>query len=122
MEDSLASVQASVDKIWQYLQQHSGPSLRPNSELLATGIRQTVGVNLGDEREHDLDTADFPPLHPTQTDTNKSAPIMVVRKFRPSMRRLYEDPARDIITQQILKEDIAEKLVAEYAPMMDMLQ
>ncbi|RKU46345.1 hypothetical protein DL546_008695 [Coniochaeta pulveracea] len=39
---------------------------------------------------------------------------MVVRKFRPSMRRLYEDPARDIITQQILNEDFAEKLVAQF--------
>lgn len=35
------------------------------------------------------------------------------------MRRLYEDPARDIITQQILNEDFAEKLVAQYAPHAD---
>ncbi|KIX01628.1 uncharacterized protein Z518_09354 [Rhinocladiella mackenziei CBS 650.93] len=39
---------------------------------------------------------------------------MVVRKFRSSTRRLYKDPGRDIISQQILSEDVAEKLVSEF--------
>ncbi|EXJ87151.1 hypothetical protein A1O3_04110 [Capronia epimyces CBS 606.96] len=39
---------------------------------------------------------------------------MIVRKFRPSTRRLYKDPGRDIINQRILSEDVAEKLVTEF--------
>ncbi|KAK5457218.1 hypothetical protein LTS15_004999 [Exophiala xenobiotica] len=57
---------------------------------------------------------DFPPLARVQDDLNKSAPILMVRKYRSSTRRLYKEDGRDIITKQILSEDIAHRLFSKF--------
>lgn len=57
---------------------------------------------------------DFPPLARVQNDLNESAPILMVRQYRSSTRRLYKEPGKDIITKQILSEDIANRLFSKY--------
>ncbi|KAK5273625.1 hypothetical protein LTR96_000225 [Exophiala xenobiotica] len=57
---------------------------------------------------------DFPPLARVQDDLNKSAPILMVRKYRSSTRRLYNEEGRDIITKQILSEEIAHRLFSKF--------
>ncbi|KIW50201.1 hypothetical protein, variant [Exophiala xenobiotica] len=57
---------------------------------------------------------DFPPLARVQNGLNESAPILMVRQYRSSTRRLYKEPGKDIITKQILSEDIANRLFSKF--------
>lgn len=56
---------------------------------------------------------ELPHLLSLRTEATESAPIMMVRKFRPDNRRLYRNREDDIIDKQILSEDIATSLVSE---------
>ncbi|EXJ83324.1 hypothetical protein A1O1_06945 [Capronia coronata CBS 617.96] len=103
----------SVDKIWQFLQRSRNQSLDASDGQSETSFDQSAGSCFPRSREQ-LESLDYPPLPTTQDGIIKSAPIMIVRKFRSSTRRLYKDPGRDIINQHILSEDVAIKLVAEF--------
>lgn len=112
VENSLASLKESVDKILTFLQQN-GSSSHP-SRIFAAGEHNSIGQGGStSQTEQQLEQSDFPPLHQIQDDVHKSAPIMIVRKFRPSTRRLYDSPKRDIIEEGILTEDVAERLASE---------
>ena len=114
VENSLASVKESVDKIWMFLQQDGNRLLNlANGPLIHDADRSMEKIS-GHRQIQQSESAEFPPLHPAQGDLNKSAPIMIVRKFRSSARRLYENPGEDIVSKGILNEDVAERLVSEY--------
>jgi hypothetical protein len=57
---------------------------------------------------------EFPHVLPLHTENTKSAPIMMVRKFRSKARRLYKDGVSDVVDKGVLGEDMANSLVSEY--------
>ncbi|KAI0004395.1 hypothetical protein F4779DRAFT_74157 [Xylariaceae sp. FL0662B] len=114
LESSLASVKESVDKIWLHLQQDAGRLSQPLDGASLKDPNQIVDRGAKRHREQHLENPGS--SFPLQADNEveKSAPIMVVRKFRPSKRRLYNYPGRDIISQGIINASVAEKLVSEF--------
>ncbi|KAH8897303.1 hypothetical protein GQ53DRAFT_803321 [Thozetella sp. PMI_491] len=106
-----ASVQNSVDQILRMLQQSAGRLLPLQDSFPGNNKPQIPESGSGRIQEESFEAAEFPPLYQAQDDVHKSAPIMVVRL---SNRRLYEDAQRDIVSQGILNEVVAEKLVAEF--------
>lgn len=113
MERSIAETKHSVDKILSLLQEHIQGSAGPSIGSYSQSVRHyTEGGPSNFEGRSE--TPDFPPLTRVQDDLNKSAPIMIVRQYRSSMRRLYKEPGRDVITQRILSEDLAQELISKY--------
>jgi hypothetical protein len=112
LEFSVAETKHSVDKILNFLQEHIEGSPKPLNFFGQNEGRQTG--NGPPVSEDPSNMPDFPPLARVQDDLNKSAPILMVRKYRSSTRRLYKEEGRDIIAKQILSEDIAHRLFSKY--------
>lgn len=113
VEGSIASIKESVDKIWMFLQHNRDGTSSPADATSTRNVDHSRGDTSGQSQAQQYESSEFPPLHPAQGDINKSAPIMIVRKFRSSARRLYEDPENDLVSKGILSEAVAERLVSE---------
>jgi hypothetical protein len=97
----------------KFLQEHIEGSPKPLNNFFGQNADRQTG-NGPPVSEDPSNMPDFPPLARVQDDLNKSAPILMVRKYRSSTRRLYKEEGRDIITKQILSEEIAHRLFSKY--------
>ncbi|OTA98055.1 hypothetical protein M426DRAFT_126782 [Hypoxylon sp. CI-4A] len=105
IESSLASVKESVDKISLFLQQNA---VRTSYPLDGSSLGNTNQSPITELRSHHEQRVK------TSNEAGRSAPIMMVRKFRSSQRRLYKDVGRDIVSQGIFDESVANKMVLEF--------
>lgn len=104
-------MKSTVDKIWSMMQANQ-----------ATGHQKGPGTEVNDFISNDrlhfnrdrLEDLEFPHISEAQNDGDKTAPIIIVRKFRSAKRRLYKYSGRDIVESKIVPEDVADKLVFEY--------
>ncbi|OQU95796.1 hypothetical protein CLAIMM_01964 [Cladophialophora immunda] len=104
LESSVTETKRSVETILSFLQEH----FKDPSELLS---RSSSGQNAHKPARNDPECA---PLTGVQDNLNKSGPILMVRQYRSSMRRLYKEADRDIITQQILPQEVTERLLSNF--------
>jgi hypothetical protein len=111
IEDSLDEMKRTLASMCSFMQDlHS----RSTGNIVRTkGLSFNTHFNSPNQTTTTDGDAEYPHLLPLRTETAKSAPIMMVRKFRPDSRRLYRDRGNDIIENRLLSEDVANCLVSE---------